>query len=245
MELPPLRVTVWNEFRHERSNPAVAAIYPQGIHEALAAPLRRQPDLRVRTATLDEPAHGLGDEVLAATDVLIWWGHKAHAEVSDAVVARVQARVLEGMGLVVLHSGHYSKIFQRLMGDTCSLRWRDATDKERLWNLLPSHPITAGLGECLELPREEMYGEPFGIPTPDELIFISWFTGGEVFRSGATWRRGHGRIFYFRPGHETHPTYHHPQVQRVILNAVRWARPTACLRDGAPRVEPREPLPPG
>lgn len=240
----PLRVTVWNEFRHEKNNPRVAALYPQGIHEALAAPLRAQPDLAVRTATLDEPGHGLGPETLAATDVLIWWGHKAHREVADDTVAAVRTRVLEGMGLVVLHSGHYSKIFKALMGDTCSLKWRESTDKERLWTVLPSHPIAEGVGPYFELEREEMYGEPFGIPTPDELIFISWFTGGEVFRSGATWRRGHGKIFYFRPGHETYPTYHHATVQRVILNAVRWARPTVCLKDAAPRTEPLEPLPP-
>jgi trehalose utilization protein len=244
MKPAALRVTVWGEYRHEKTNPQVAAHYPQGMHEAIADPLRREPDLAVRTATLDEPAHGLTDEVLAATDVLIWWGHRAHQEVGDAVVAQVRTRVLEGMGLIVLHSGHYSKIFKSLMGDTCSLKWRESTDKERLWNILPSHPITAGLGEYFEIPREEMYGEPFGIPTPDELIFISWFTGGEVFRSGATWRRGQGRIFYFRPGHETYPTYHQAEVQRVILNAVRWARPTACRKDAAPNSPPLEPLPP-
>ena len=240
----PLRITVWNEFRHEKSNPRVTALYPQGIHEAVAAPLRRAPDVQVRCATLDEPEHGLGAAVLESTDVLLWWGHMAHAEVSDEIVNRVRARVLEGMGLIVLHSGHYSKIFKSLMGDTCSLRWREANDKERLWNVCPSHPIAAGIGDCFELPAEEMYGEPFGIPTPDEVIFISWFTGGEVFRSGATWRRGHGRVFYFRPGHETYPTYHDANVQRVIRNAVHWARPTVRLRDAAPNMPPLEPLPP-
>jgi len=222
----------------------VARIYPQGMHEAIAAPLRREPDLRVRTATLDEPEHGLTAAVLDDTDVLTWWGHLAHGEVRDEVVARVRTRVLEGMGLIVFHSGHYAKIFKALMGDTCSLKWRESTDKERLWCVLPSHPIAAGLGEHFVIEREEMYGEPFGIPTPDELVFISWFTGGEVFRSGATWRRGHGRIFYFRPGHETYPTYHQAEVQRVILNAVRWARPTARIRDDAPNTAPLEPLPP-
>jgi len=239
----PIRVTVWNEFRHEKE-PAVAAIYPQGIHETIAGFLRPAPDLAVRTATLDQPEHGLGGDALDATDVLIWWGHMAHAEVRDEIVSRVQTRVLQGMGLIVLHSGHYSKIFKRLMGTSCSLKWREATDKERLWNLLPAHPITQGLGEYFEIPAEEMYGEPFGIPTPDELVFISWFSGGEVFRSGATWSRGHGRVFYFRPGHETYPTYHHPPVQRVIANAVRWARATVNRPDTCPNVPPLEPLPP-
>ena len=236
----PLRVTVWNEFRHEKSNPKVASIYPEGIHGAIAAFLGAEGDIEVRTATLDEPDHGLTAEVLETTDVMIWWGHMAHHEVDDATAAAVQRRVLEGMGLLVLHSGHYSKVFQRLMGTTCSLKWREADDKERLWTIMPSHPVAAGLPEHFELPREEMYGEPFGIPEPDELVFISWFTGGEVFRSGAAWRRGHGRVFYFRPGHETYPTYHDANVQRVITNAVRWLRPTVRIPDACLNTPPLE-----
>jgi|688.fasta_scaffold12917_8 trehalose utilization protein len=241
--LPALRVTVWNEFRHEKKDSKVAEIYPRGIHETIAEFLRSDGNIDVTTSWLDQPEHGLSEERLAAADVLVWWGHMAHGEVEDAIADRVQRRVLEGMGLIILHSGHYSKIFKRLMGTTCSLKWRESTDKERVWNVAPHHPITAGLGEYFELPSEEMYGEPFGIPSPDELIFISWFTGGEVFRSGATWQRGHGRIFYFRPGHETYPTYHDPSVQRVITNAVKWARPTVCIPDTCPNAAPLEPLP--
>jgi trehalose utilization protein len=240
---PKINTLVWGEFRHEKKNPKVAALYPNGMHETIAAFLRQDKDLSVSTAWLDQPEHGLTTSVLAETDVLIWWGHMAHGEVSDSVVARVRQRVLEGMGLIVLHSGHYAKIFKALMGTTCSLKWREATDKERIWNIAPHHPITAGIGEYFEIPAEEMYGEPFGIPTPDELIFISWFTGGEVFRSGATWQRGNGRVFYFRPGHETYPTYHLPQVQRVISNAVHWAKPTVCIPDVCPNSAPLEPLP--
>ncbi|MCS6845610.1 MAG: ThuA domain-containing protein [Caldilineales bacterium] len=220
-----IRVTVWNEFRHERHSPAVAAIYPDGIHEAIARPLRAA-GFSVRTATLDEPEHGLTDQVLADTDVLIWWGHTAHHEVADTAVDRVQARVLAGMGLVVLHSGHFSKVFKRLMGTSCDLKWREAGERERIWVVEPGHPIAEGLGDYFEIAEEEMYGERFDVPPPEALVFISWFQGGEVFRSGCCYTRGAGRIFYFRPGHETHPTYHHPQVQRVIVNAVRWAAPT-------------------
>ncbi len=219
------RVTVWNEFRHERKDPAVQAVYPNGIHVTIAEGLREH-GIMARTATLDEPEHGLTEAVLDETDVLVWWGHGAHQEVADAIVDRVQQRVLAGMGLIVLHSGHFSKIFKRLMGTSCDLKWREGGDREVLWVVAPGHPIAEGLGETIEIEREEMYGEHFDIPQPETLVFISWFTGGEVFRSGACYTRGAGKIFYFRPGHETLPTYHHPDVRRVIANAVRWAAPT-------------------
>ncbi|MEZ4770069.1 MAG: ThuA domain-containing protein [Caldilineales bacterium] len=218
------RVLIWNEFRHEKSDAAVAAIYPHGIHEAVAEPLRAA-GFCVRTATLDEPEHGLTEAVLNETDVLVWWGHIAHPEVQDEIVARVQGRVLAGMGLLVLHSAHFSKLFRRLMGTSCDLKWREADERERFWVVSPSHPIAAGLGEYFELPHEEMYGEFFDIPAPDELVLVSWFQGGEVFRSGCCFSRGRGRIFYFRPGHETYPTYYDANVQRVIANAVRWLAP--------------------
>ncbi|HVY70777.1 MAG TPA: ThuA domain-containing protein [Verrucomicrobiae bacterium] len=220
-----LRVTIWNEFIHEREHAAVAKIYPRGIHQTLADALGKTPGLAIRTATLDEPGQGLPPGLLDTTDVLLWWGHAAHDKVSDELVTRVQQRVLAGMGLIVLHSGHYSKIFKRLMGTGCGLCWREAGERERVWVVNPGHPIAAGIGDCIEIAQSEMYGEPFAIPAPDELIFVSWFQGGEIFRGGCTWTRGSGRIFYFSPGHESYPIYHHPEVQRVITNAVQWARP--------------------
>jgi len=223
--MPPIRVTVWNEYRHEREDEKYARIYPEGIHGAIAAGLAEHGGFHVRTATLDEPENGLPDAVLAETDVLTWWGHKAHGDVADGTVDRVQARVLAGMGLIVLHSGHYSKIFKRLMGTSCSLKWRVADEKERLWVVDPGHPIAAGLGEYIEIDREEMYGEHFDIPQPDALVFLSWFPGGELFRSGCCYGRGAGKVFYFRPGHESYPTFFHPEVRRVIANAARWAAP--------------------
>lgn len=218
------KVTVWNEYRHERQNEEVRKIYPEGIHGLLAKVLK-DAGYQVQTATLDQPEHGLSEEVLAETDCLLWWGHRAHGEVEDKIVDRVCQKVLEGMGLVVLHSGHFSKPFKKLMGTSCDLKWRGAGEKERLWVVEPSHPIAKGLPEYFELPHEEMYGERFDIPKPDDLIFISWFPGGEVFRSGCTFTRGQGKIFYFAPGHETHPTYHDPTIQQVIKNAVAWAVP--------------------
>jgi trehalose utilization protein len=215
------RVTVWNEFRHERTNDKAKAIYPEGIHALIARSLTDH-GCHTQTATLDEPEHGLDDRTLNDTDVLIWWGHLAHDEVDDRIVEKVHERVLQGMGLIVLHSGHYSKIFKKLMGTSCALKWREADEKERLWVVNPAHPIAAGIGEYIELEQEEMYGEHFDIPAPDELVFVSWFEGGEVFRSGCTYYRGQGKVFYFRPGHETYPTYHNADVMRVIANAVQW-----------------------
>ncbi len=237
-----LNVTVWNEFRHEKKNEKVIAIYPDGIHNAIAKPLSAA-GFHVTTATLDEPEHGLTTSVLEKTDVLFWWGHMAHDEVSDEIVERVRARVLQGMGLVVLHSGHFSKIFKTLMGTTCDLKWREANDRERLWVVSPGHPIAAGLGEQIVLESEEMYGEHFDIPQPEELVFISWFSGGEVFRSGAAYKRGLGRIFYFRPGHETYPTYHNPEIQRVLENAARWAAATPGTAPVYGNAKPLEKMP--
>jgi len=217
-----IKVTVWNEFRHEKKDEAVRKIYPEGIHQTLATFLQKA-GFTVNTATLDQPVHGLTETVLDETEVLIWWGHIAHHEVEDLVVQRIYNRVLQGMGLIVLHSGHFSKIFKKLMGTSCDLKWREAGEKQRLWVVDPTHPIVQGIGEYIELDREEMYGEHFDIPTPDELLLISWFQGGEVFRSGCTFKRGNGKIFYFQPGHETYPTYNQEQVQQIIINAVKWA----------------------
>ena len=216
------RVTVWNEYQVEKQQPEVAKIYPDGIHHAIAQHLQSS-GLTVKTATLDQPDHGLTDAILNQTDVLIWWGHIAHDQVQDAIVNKVHQRVLSGMGLIVLHSGHFSKIFKRLMGTSCSLKWRNDGEKERLWVVDPSHPIAAGLDESFELAAEEMYGEFFDIPNPDRLVFISWFEGGEVFRSGCCFYRGKGKIFYFRPGDEAYPTYYQPNVLRVITNSIYWA----------------------
>jgi len=218
-------VTVWGENLHEQRNEAVRAIYPEGMHGAIARGIAEHlgGDAVVETATLEEPEHGLSEARLAATDVLTWWGHKAHDQVSDAVVDRVAQRVLDGMGLIVLHSSHWSKIFKRLMGTRCSLRWREDDDREVVWTVAPSHRIARGVAPAFVLEQHEMYGEFFDIPVPDELVFISSYSGGEVFRSGCCFLRGKGRIFYFGPGHETVPVYHHPEVRRVLGNAVAWA----------------------
>lgn len=218
-----IKVTVYNEFVHEKNDEEVRAVYPDGIHNCIAGFLNEYDDIQAQTVTL-ETVSELTDETLAETDVLIWWGHMAHHEVPDEVSERVYNAVMCGMGFIALHSAHFSKPFKRLMGTTCSLNWREG-DRERVWNIMPSHRIAQGIGDYFELPVEEMYGERFDIPTPDETVFMGWFAGGEVFRSGCCWNKGLGKVFYFQPGHESNPTFKNPNVQRIIANAVYWANP--------------------
>jgi trehalose utilization protein len=222
----PIRVTVWNENIHEKKDPRVAKLYPLGIHGTLAAYLKKSKDLKVRTATMDQPDHGLGPDVLDNTDVLTWWAHHGHRLVDDAIVQKVHERVLAGMGILILHSAHFSKIFKLLMGTTCNLKWRHVdNEREIMWVTRPGHPIVRDIDDHFIIDHEEMYGEFFDIPEPDCTFLISSFSGGEVFRSGCTWTRGAGKVVYFRPGHETFPSYYNTDVLKVIENAVRWLAP--------------------
>ncbi|MBR4538811.1 MAG: ThuA domain-containing protein [Clostridia bacterium] len=218
-----IHVTVWNEDCAAESAESVLAVYPQGVLGAVAAIYEGQPEFKVRTAWLSQPEAGLTEEILDDTDVLVWWGHCKHSKVPDEIVTRVQQRVLRGMGLIVLHSGHESKIMQRLMGTQCSLRWHENKDKERLFVIEPAHPIMRGVPAWFELEAEEMYGERFDIPAPDALLAIGWYESGDVFRSACCFERGYGKIFYFQPGHETLRSYYNPNVQLILRNAARWA----------------------
>lgn len=233
-----IKVTIWNEYRHEPSQEGVRKLYPNGIHNFIKDFLSTDADLEIRTATLDEPEHGLTDEVLNNTDVLLWWGHAAHHEVKDEIVAKVQARVYAGMGFIALHSAHYSKTFKAIVGTTGNLSWgRD--QKEIVWNLMPSHPIAAGIPEHFILPAEEVYSEPFYIPNPDAVVFGGWFEDGNIFRSGVCFLRGLGKIFYFQPGHEWCSSFYNEYVQRIIDNAIHWAKPADIgytVPEGAPQL---------
>lgn len=234
-----MRVLVWNEFIHEKNKPHVAEIYPNGIHNTIAEFLALETDFEVKTATLDDFECGLTEDALANTDVLIWWGHTAHQNVPDEIAFRVRDAVQKGMGFIALHSAHHSKPFRYLMGTSCNLGWREDGDSERLWVVDPAHPIVQGIGNPLALPQEETYSEFFDIPQPDRLIMIGHYDGGEVFRSGCCFERGYGKIFYFQPGHETYPTFYIPQVQTIIKNAVRWAKPNIRVESlTAPKIEP-------
>lgn len=236
-----IRATVWGENVHERKNKVVADIYPTGMHQCIADALNTDKGIRATTVTLQDPEHGMTVAKLAETDVLIWWGHAAHGDVQDDIAARVCDAVWAGMGIIFLHSAHFSKPFKRLMGTPCNLSWREAGERERIWLTSRNHPIAAGLPDHWEIENEEMYGEPFGVPDPMETVFVSWFQGGEVFRSGLTYKRGAGKVFYFRPGHETYPTYHNAHVQTVIRNSVNWAyNPAPRLSD--PSDAPNTPV---
>lgn len=236
-----IRVTVWNEGRHEKTDESIAKLYPEGIHGAIAGYLRKDDGMEVRTATLDEPENGLPDEILNNTDVLIWWGHQVHGEVKDEIAEKIYSNVLRGMGFIALHSSHIAKPFVRLMGTSCTLKYRHIGEKERIWVIEPAHPIAEGIGEYFELEQEEMYGERFDIPAPDTLVFAGWFQGGELFRSGCCYNRGYGKVFYFQPGHEEYPIYYNQNVLRIISNAVKWARPVKRIDSLiCPKVPPLE-----
>jgi trehalose utilization protein len=250
-----IRVTIWYEYTQEKaeferlkadpgSEKHIFAVYPDGVMQTLADALRKNPDMDVRLVNMYMPECGLTDEVIDSTDVLIWWAHHSHDDVPDRLVSKVVERVNMGMGFIALHSAHKSKPFMALMGTSGCLKWRDG-DFERVWTVDPSHPIAAGIPEYFELPREEMYGEPFDIARPDDVVFMGWFRGGEVFRCGCTWQRGYGKVFYFQPGHESNPSFNNPYVIRIITNAVRWAAPAVwrekldCPNPAAPEASDR------
>ena len=238
----PINVTIWNEFVHEQNILSVPGIiYPDGMHNAIKDGLSHDTELNIITATLDMPEHGLTQEVVDNTDVMLWWGHTAHGRVEDEIVNRVYTAVLKGMGIIILHSGHASKIFTKLCGTSGALTWRECGENGRLWVTCPSHPIAAGIPAWVDIPCDECYGEYFDIPKPDDIVFTGWFKGGDVFRSGCTFTRGYGKMFYFQPGHETYPVYKDPMILKIIGNAIHWANPTA-RREAIvfPHTVPRE-----
>lgn len=235
-----INVTIWNEYCHEKLSESVEKVYPKGIHGAIEEKLSEFGKFNIRCATFDMKDHGLSDEVLNNTDVLIWWGHMKHNEVSDEIAQKIKDRVLNGMGFIALHSAHGSKPFKLLMGTSCRVKWRENDEKERVWVIDPSHPIARNVPEYIEFEQEETYGEFFDIPVPDELVFMSWFSGGEIFRSGCCYKRGLGKIFFFRPGHEEYPTYYRDDVTRIIANAVEWACPNGITKPTMGHVEPLE-----
>ena len=224
-----INVTIWHEYRHEKVNSDVRAVYPDGIHGKIKSFLESD-EIRVTLASLDDPDQGLPDSVLNSTDVLMWWGHIAHKEVSDELVEKIKSRVYAGMGFVAMHSAHHSKPFKEIVGTTGDLTWSRRNQTAIVWNVAPTHPIAEGIPAHFEL-FEEMYGEPFYIPKPDDLIFATWYEDGNIFRGGVTFTRGLGKIFYFHPGHETCKSFDNEYVQRILKNGVKWCAPVK-VEDG-------------
>ena len=236
-----IKVTVWNEYLDEQKKPDVVSVYPDGLHKTIAGFLNREEAIQAGVSVITDAEQGLAEDLLDATDVLVWWGHVHHDDVQDNLVKRVVDRVQRGMGIIFLHSAHKSKPFMSLMGTTGFLGWREANEKSRIWVTAPNHPIADGIPPQFLLEHEEMYSEPFGIPEPDTTVFISWFEGGNVFRSGVTFQRDYGKIFYFQPGHETFPTYYDQHVQKIIINAVKWAKPVKKMNSmDCPQMEALE-----
>ena len=220
-----IKVTIWNEFRHEKTKEKVKALYPNGLHAVIGEFLNETGNMEITLAALDDENQGLPDEVLENTDVLIWWGHMFHKEVSDILVEKIKNRVFLGkMGFIALHSAHHSKPFKAIVGTNGNLQW-GRVQKEIIWNMMPSHPIAKGIPDHFILESEELYSEPFYIPQPDAFVFGGWYEDGNIFRSGACFIRGAGKVFYFQPGHETCLSFFNPYVRRIITNAVYWANP--------------------
>ena len=219
-----MNIIIYNEGIHDKQD-WMKPIYPDGIHGAIKQGIKGEHNITV--VTLDNITD-ITRELLADTDVMIWWGHAAHHLVPDEISTVVTEAVQKGMGFIALHSAHMSKPLRQLLGTSCTLKWRD-DDSERIWVTAPAHPIAQGLPEHFELPEEEMYGEYFDIPKPDDVVFMGWFNGGEVFRSGVTFTRGLGKIFYFQPGHEAYPIYYNENIIKVINNAITWAKPTTRI----------------
>lgn len=242
-----IKVTVWSEGLPEREVHAVKS-YPNDINNAIAAFLRNDPDLEITVRDISMDECGLSQEIIDNTDVLVYWSHLYNNKVPDEVANRIVSAVLQrGMGFMPLHSGLFCKAGSMLLGK-CGAggKYRECGERARVWVINRAHPITAGLeDDWFDIEYDEMYGEPFGVPTPDELIFITWFQGGEVLRSGMTWNRGAGKVFYFQPGHEEWPIYtENKYVQKVITNAVKWLKPAGGPPPvGRGEVDALEPLP--
>lgn len=228
-----INVTIYNEFVHEQEYEGIRKVYPKGIHNCIKEFLQTDENLNIKTATFEMEKHGLSTEVLDNTDVLLFWSHARQDEFSDKVAEDIKNHVLGGMGFIPLHSAHFSKPMKLLMGTTMSLKWKHG-ESERLFCICPTHPIAENVPEFFEIPAEEMYGEFFDIPKPDDVIYTGWFSNGYVFRSACTWTRGNGRIFYFQPGHEEYPVYYQKEIQQIIKNGVYW-----CARKNK-NLKPRD-----
>lgn len=224
-----MKIVVFCEKNPSMLTPEGLAAYPEGMGVYLKNILSEDGNDVTYIEVTDDGEQNYDEDVLKGCDVAVWWGHWYHDRVSDKLVDQLVENVQKGMGLICLHSAHRSKPFLRLLGTTGCLKWREDAEKERVWCVDLTHPINKGVGEFVDVAHEEMYGEPFDIPTPDELVYLGWFQGGEVLRSGCVFKRGRGKLFYFNPGHETYPTYKNPSIVKILKNACEYLKPTTPL----------------
>lgn len=273
-----IHVLIWDEQQTEQQE-----VYPNFLGNQLAKHLRKQEHLSVVVVTPDDPQQGLSDENLDQADVLIWWGHRRHKEITPETGQKIVARIQSGdLQMIALHSAHFATPFMEAMAartrqdverdypqsswsnveveylpyqrkahrnemtmliepwvrvfkfpdgreklqvqlPNCVFpNWRNDGKPSYIQTLLPSHPIAAGVSATFTLPKTEMYAEPFHVPAPDEVVFEERWETGEWFRSGSVWNLGKGKVFYFRPGHETFAVFLEEAPLRIIENAVLW-----------------------
>ncbi|MEZ5042821.1 MAG: alpha/beta hydrolase fold domain-containing protein [Saprospiraceae bacterium] len=278
---PKIKVVVWDE-RQKKQQKA----YPDFMGNHIADYLKKNDLLRVYSVGLDDPEQGLSDEVLENCEVMIWWGHVRHPEISVATSKKLIERVKAGtLEMIFLHSAHWANPFVEAMNEVTrqrveakyatleaqvtiefvtppdSLRFRvpklgemvkpaiyerkfpDGQLKVKVdmptcifpfyradgkpstvITLQPKHPIAKGIPSQFTIPATEMYDEPFHVPDPDEVIFEERWETGEWFRSGSLWNVGKGKVFYFRPGHETYKVYYEVMPLKIIENTVLWMK---------------------
>jgi trehalose utilization protein len=235
-----INVLVWDE---QQDVQVKSGAYKNFLGNAVAEFLSKTDGLQVVSANINEPDQGLADDRIAAADVVVWWGHVRHKDVNDSKVESIVAKVKAGKaGFVALHSAHYSKPFKNLMGTNCGFKKVDANKNEgfvqHLRVVSPMHPIAKGVKD-FDIPKTEIYGEPFEVPMPDAIVLYGHWDTGDSFPDVCCWTVGGkgvssaaakaanpgGRVVYFRPGHETFPIFHQPEVQRVVTNCVLWAAP--------------------
>lgn len=217
-------VVVWSE------GTAPKDVYPNDINGAIAEGLADMPGWEVITASIKDPDQGISDDLLKRTDVLIWWGHKKHGLVKNALVAKIENRVKnEGMGFISLHSSHFAKPNKALMGTECSWgAYEGDSSNLRVTVADPVHPIAKGVADFTTV-HEERYSEPYAVPEPEAVVFTGVHEikkGGEdPSRIGLCWHVGKGKFFYFQAGHETNPIFYDKNVRTIMRNAVEWAAP--------------------
>ena len=269
-----IRVLIWDE-----QQPKQKQAYDHYIGATLAKHLEKSNKFEIISTHIDAPQHGIDVATLDATDVIIWWGHVRHSEISISETKPIIDRIKDGkLSFIALHSAHWATPFMEAMNEKtreitekkfqvaseavkyvappgrvpphkssvltpfylaytrgrvtgevqvnlpncCFPAWRADGKPSLMRSVSMSHPIATGIPSSFKIAKTEMYSEPFHVPEPDTVIFEEYWDAGEWFRSGMVWNIGKGKVFYFRPGHETYPVFKEPIPLKVIENAVSY-----------------------